>query len=168
MSGAKADKDTGVVVVEPNEGKTVWLGGVGVVFKLSSKDTGGAFSVVEHPIKPGALVPPHVHTNEDQFSIVLEGKVGIRVGDQVIEATPGYQIFKPRGIPHTFWNSGDTLARLIDISSPGGFEKFFEEVALVFPDLSRMEEVSRKFGTSWWPDWVPELTAKYNLKIYGI
>jgi hypothetical protein len=59
------------VVVKPGEGRSVWLGGMGVVFKVSGADTGGAFAVVEHPIEPGRLVLPHVHLHEDEYSYVL-------------------------------------------------------------------------------------------------
>jgi hypothetical protein len=43
------------LVVRPGEGRSVSLGGMGVVFKVSGADTGGAFAVVEHPIEPGRL-----------------------------------------------------------------------------------------------------------------
>jgi hypothetical protein len=56
------------IVVKSDEGRSVWLGGMGVVFKLSGADTGGAFAVVEHPIEPGRLVLPHVHRHEDEYS----------------------------------------------------------------------------------------------------
>jgi hypothetical protein len=53
------------IVVQPSAGRSVSLGGMGVVFKVSGADTGGAFAVVEHPIDPGRLVLPHVHLHED-------------------------------------------------------------------------------------------------------
>jgi len=51
-----------------DEGKSIHLGGIGVVFKASGKDTQGAFSIVEHPLKPRTLVPPHLHEGADEFS----------------------------------------------------------------------------------------------------
>jgi hypothetical protein len=57
--------------VKPGEGHSVWLGGMGVVFKVSRADTGGAFAVVEHPIEPGRLVQPRVHRRGDEYSYVL-------------------------------------------------------------------------------------------------
>ncbi len=59
--------------LSPTAGRLVWLGGLGVNFKLYGEDTKDAFSIVEHPIEPGVLVPPHTHTYEDEFSYVLEG-----------------------------------------------------------------------------------------------
>jgi len=64
------------------------VGGMGVVFKVSGADTGGAFAVGEHPIEPGRLVLPHVHVREDEYSYVLEGTIGARVGDHEIVAGP--------------------------------------------------------------------------------
>ena len=98
--------DVPTIVVKPGEGRSVSLGGMGVVFKVSGADTGGAFAVVEHPIEPGRLVLPHVHRHEDEYSYVLEGTIGARVGDHEVAAGPGSYLFKPRGLMHTFWNVG--------------------------------------------------------------
>ena len=88
------------LVVRPGEGRSVSLGGMGVVFRVSGADTGGAFAVVEHPIEPGRLVLPHVHLREDEYSYVPEGTIGARVGDQKVTAGPGSYLFKPRGLMH--------------------------------------------------------------------
>src|SRR5215204_5539209 len=88
------------------EGKSVWLGGLGVDFKIYGEQTAGSLSIVEHPIEPGRLVPPHVHADEDEYSYILQGEIGARIGNQEIGATPGSYVFKPRAIPHTFWNAG--------------------------------------------------------------
>jgi quercetin dioxygenase-like cupin family protein len=71
-----------LTVVRPGEGRAGELGGVGVVFKLWGHDTGGALSIVEHPFAVGALVAPHTHTREDEYSIVTEGEIGFRSGDR--------------------------------------------------------------------------------------
>src|SRR3954453_11942988 len=67
-------------VVKPGEGRSVCLGGMGVVLKVSGADTGGAFAVVEHPIEPGRLVLPRVHAREEEYSYVLGGRAGARGG----------------------------------------------------------------------------------------
>jgi hypothetical protein len=85
-----------------------------VVFKVSGVDTGGAFAVVEHPIEPGRLVPPHVHLHEDEYSYVLEGTIGARLGDHEVVAGPGSYLFKPRGLMHTFWNAGPASSTAVE------------------------------------------------------
>jgi hypothetical protein len=66
-----------------------------VQFKLWRSDTGGAVAVVEHPFPVGALVPPHLHTREDEYSVVTEGEIGFRSGHRVVLGAGGY-ITKPR------------------------------------------------------------------------
>jgi quercetin dioxygenase-like cupin family protein len=112
------------------DGAVVHLPGLGVRFMVDGETTGGAFSLVEHPIPPRALAAPlHTHHNEDEYSYILAGTVGIQLGDEVFVAAPGELIVKPRGIPHTFWNAGDEPARLLELISPAGFENYFREMA---------------------------------------
>ena len=97
----------GVKVVQPGDGRSGGLApGIGVVFKIDGRDSGGALSIEEHPFAVGALVPPHVHTVEDEFSIVLEGEIGFRSEDQEVVLGPGGYIVKPRGEVHAMWNAG--------------------------------------------------------------
>ncbi len=116
------------------------------------------------------LVPPHTHTHthEDEFSYVLEGEVGARVGDQEVLAKPGSYIIKPRGVPHTFWNAGTKPARLLEIISPAGFEKYFVEMSEMMrsdgtPDVEKIAEIANRYGLSYEMDWISELVRKYNL-----
>jgi quercetin dioxygenase-like cupin family protein len=158
-----------MILIPPGEGKSVHIGGMGVVYKLYAQNTGGAFSIVEHPLEPGTLAPPHTHTHEDEFSYVLEGQVGVRVGDREMIATPGCYVLKPRGLPHTFWNGGPEPARILEIISPAGFEKYFEELAELVeaggpPDRARPAVLAERYGLTYHMEWIPELAAKYNLK----
>jgi quercetin dioxygenase-like cupin family protein len=153
------------IVVKPSEGRSVSLGGMGVVFKVSGADTGGAFAIVEHPIEPGRLVPPHVHLHEDEYSYVLEGTIGARVGDHEVAAGPGSYLFKPRGLMHTFWNVGPDPARILEVISPAGFEVYFAELAEAGP--GRRQELATKYGVTYSSDWVAGLISRYNLKLLG-
>jgi len=104
MSVTAADAPR-LTVMEPGAGRVGDLGSIGVQFKLWGEDTNGEVSVVEHPFPVGALVPPHLHTREDEYSIVTEGEIGFRSGSrQVVLAAGGY-ITKPRGEMHTMWNA---------------------------------------------------------------
>src|SRR5215213_6890902 len=120
---------TSAKVVGPRDGKAGFIGSIGVRFLINGAESGGGFSLVEHPMSPRALgAPLHRHTNEDEYSYVLEGRVGALLGDDVVEAGQGDLIVKPRGQWHTFWNAGDEPARILEIISPAGFEKYFAEL----------------------------------------
>lgn len=94
---------------------------------IGGQESGGGFSLVEHPMSARALAAPlHRHTYEDECSYVLEGRVGALLGDEHLVAGPGDLIFKPRIQWHTFWNAGDEPARILEIISPAGFERFFD------------------------------------------
>jgi hypothetical protein len=70
-----------------------------------------------------------VHEDEDEYSYVVQGRVGMQLGDDVLEAGPGELVFKPRGEWHAFWNAGNEPARLLELISPAGFEDYFRELA---------------------------------------
>ncbi len=78
-----------LTVVQPGGGPEGNLGSIGVAFKLWGENTGGSVSIVEHPFPVGALVPPHIHTREDEYSIVTEGEIGFRSGDREVVLGPG-------------------------------------------------------------------------------
>ena len=103
---------TGVHIVGPGDGKAGSLGGVGVRFMIDGGESGGGFALVEHPMGPRSLAAPmHRHSREDEYSFVLEGRVGADLGGQIVFGEPGDLIFKPRGQWHTFWNPGDVPTR---------------------------------------------------------
>jgi quercetin dioxygenase-like cupin family protein len=157
------------MALSPQEGQFAWLGGLGVAIKISSQQTGGVFSLVECTLEPGRLVPPHVHTREDEHTYVLEGEIGLRIGDQIVQATPGWTVGQPRGIPHTLWNAGSQQARILGPIAPGGFETYFLELAEIFRTgaFEQVETLGARYGLTRFMDWVPELTTRYQLKLLG-
>ncbi len=133
----------------PQEGDAVELGGLGVRFMA----VGEGFSPLEHPIAPRTLgAPMHSHRHEDEYSYALEGEVGVQVGEEVRYAGPGELVFKPRGIPHAFWNRSGEPARLLELISPAGFEGYFAEIAELLPprrpepDFEAMGAVMGRYG----------------------
>ena len=160
---------TRVKVVQPGEGRAGGLApGVGVVFKIDGADTAGQLSIVEHPFDVGALVPPHIHTREDEFSIVLEGEIGFRSNDQEVVLAAGGYIVKPRGEVHAMWNAGKKPARMIEVISPAGFEDFFREFVdrtdLGPPDPAFAADLGNRYGLPFAkPDWLPEIIQRYEL-----
>lgn len=162
-----------LTVVQPGGGRSAFLGSIGVVFKLWGEQTGGAVSVVEHPFPVGALVGPHTHTREDEYSIVTEGEIGFRSGDREVVLAAGGYITKPRGEIHAMWNAGALPARMIEIISPAGFEHFFRELAEMItagpPAPAAIDDLSRRYGLTFHrPDWLPDVVARYHLTPPGM
>ena len=115
--------DTGappLTVVQPGEGRAGDLGSIGVVFKLWGADTGGALSIVEHPFPVGALVPPHLHTREDEYSIVTEGEIGFRSGDREVVLGAGRLHHQAARRDARDVERRLTPARMIEVISPAG------------------------------------------------
>jgi len=156
-----------LTVLHPGEGEERDLGAIGVVFKLFGEKTNGHVSIVEHPFPVGACVPPHLHTREDEYSIVTAGEIGFRSGDREVVLGAGGYITKPRGEAHTMWNAGPTEARMIEVITPAGFERFFVQLAEMFeagpPDPTTLETLAETYGLFFDPTWVPDLMQRHNL-----
>jgi quercetin dioxygenase-like cupin family protein len=157
-------------VLGPQDGKAGFLGSIGVRFMIDGGETDERFSLVEHPMSPRALAAPlHRHTREDEYSWVIEGRVGALLGDEVVIGEPGDLIFKPRGQWHTFWNAGDTPARILEIISPAGFEDFFAELddlggALQAPPEA-LAGLCARYELDLKPETVPGLLERFGLVI---
>ncbi len=157
-----------LTIVQPGQGRQGDLGSIGVAFKLLGEQTNGQISIVEHPFPVGALVPPHLHTREDEYSIVLEGEIGFRSGDREVVLGAGGYITKPRGELHTMWNAGKVPARMIEIINPAGFEHFFWGLANQLEagplDPEALGKLAAHYGIEF-PEapWLPDIIARYGL-----
>jgi mannose-6-phosphate isomerase-like protein (cupin superfamily) len=155
-------------IVGPRDGKAGSLGSIGVRFMIDGEETSGDFSLVEHPMPPRHLAAPlHKHTREDEYSYVLEGRMGALLGDEVVYAEPGDLVFKPRNQWHTFWNAGDEPARILEIISPAGFEKFFDALADLTaagpPDPDELVVLAAQYGLEFNFEAVPDIVAEHGL-----
>ena len=155
-------------VVPPGQGKTVKLFAVGFDYKVTSADSGGALAALEVTIPPRTLVKPHNHSREDEYTVVLAGTVGVRVGDRVVEAGAGASLVKPRGIPHAMWNVGPEPARVLEVLSPGGLEDYFEELAPVLSEgrpPAEYDALAERYGLTIENAWIEELERTYGVKL---
>lgn len=155
-------------LVAPGEGRTVNLYGVRFEYKVVAADSGGGLSMMEVEIPPGTLVKPHNHTREDEYSLVISGTVGVRVADQVLEATAGSYLVKPRNTPHAMWNAQSSTAKVLEIVSPAGLEGYFETLA---PLLARHDPAAKyyglaeEYGLTIRDDWIEDLEQTYGVKL---
>jgi mannose-6-phosphate isomerase-like protein (cupin superfamily) len=157
-------------IVGPQAGKAGHLGGIGVRFMAWGAETGGGFSLVEHPMAPRALAAPlHRHSREDEYSFVLEGRMGADLGGEIVHADAGDLVFKPRGEWHTFWNAGDTPCRILEIISPAGFEGFFKELVdlggALQADPAALRALCERYALEMDPTSIPGLCQRFGLTI---
>jgi len=157
-----------VTVVHPGEGRFGDLGDMTIEIKLWGAGTGGALGIVEHSFPPGALVPPHIHTREDEHSIVTAGRIGFRSGDDEVVLDQGGYITKPRGQAHAMWNAGPEPARMIEIITPAGLELFFSDVVDLLEsgdtDPDRGAALAASYGLSFVDTpWLADVVERYGL-----
>ncbi len=165
-------EQSAVKVLGAHDGKAGFLGTIGVRFMIDGDETGRRFSVVKHPMSPHALAAPvHRHTREDEYSYILSGNVGALLGDAVVIGKPGDLIFKPRQQWHTFWNAGAEPARVLEIISPAGFEKFFDELVELGGVAKATSEafasLCARYELEMDPDSIPKLVERFGLRFPG-
>src|SRR4051794_13197672 len=161
---------TAARIIGPNDAQEGVLGSIGVRFMIDGAEAGQRFSLVEHPMSPHALAAPlHLHTREDEYSFVLEGRMGALLGEDVVEAGPGDLVFKPRNQWHTFWNAGDEPCRILEIIAPAGFEEFFKELdgmgGAIQADPDELAALNARYGLEMRPETVPGLLERFGLQI---
>ena len=161
------DHTQGPRIVGPEDGLSRQLQTIGARMMVWTEETGGGFSLVEHPIPPRALAAPlHKHSREDEYSYVLEGRMGALLGEEVVYAEAGDLVFKPRDQWHTFWNAGDEPCRILEIICPGGFEHFFDELGVLMEEgysPEQLGELGARYGLEFRPDSIPALCEEHGL-----
>jgi mannose-6-phosphate isomerase-like protein (cupin superfamily) len=129
--------------MERGDGRLIHVVGDEVTIKISSRDTGGAFTVFEGRTRPLHGPPLHLHRDQDESWYILEGEYRFEVDGHEIYAGAGSTVFAPRGSRHTFQNIGATPGRVVTTVVPGGLDIFFEELDAAaprgtIPDMAKM------------------------------
>ena len=160
-------------VLGPRDGHAGFLGSMGVRFMVDGADAAGGFSLVEHVISARALAAPlHRHSREDEYSYIVEGRMGALLGEEVVYGNPGDLVFKPRQQWHSFWNAGDAPVRLLEIISPAGFEQYFAELVgaggSTKLDPPALAALAARFGLDVDPKSIPLLVQRFDLKFPGV
>lgn len=135
--GAEEPKTGEPKVVGDGDGTKVWAMGVMVTVKVKSEDTGGAYSVFEDLIPPGAGPVPHTHTKEDETIFVIEGKLRAWLGGKQYDVATGDFVHMPRGVQHYFKNVSEKPTRLLLSYTPGGFEQWFLDIGKPAADTDK-------------------------------
>ena len=64
------------------------------------------------------IAPLHLHRSEDEAWYVLEGRLGFLSGEDEIEAEAGRSVIVPAGVPHSYWNATEGVARYVIVMGP--------------------------------------------------
>ena len=156
-----------------HEGLHVFFRALGTTYKVLSKSVNGSAAVVEHTLEPKSLgAPMHRHTFEDEISCILEGELTVIQNGIVETAGPGGYVVKPRGIFHTFWNSGNVRTRFIEIIVPGNFERYFAEIEPFLPKgqpphFEKLAETAKKYGLEMDMQPTEAIIKQYGLNVLG-
>jgi quercetin dioxygenase-like cupin family protein len=144
-----------MLVVSSEEGRAVTAFGSVAMFQLEGSHTAGNLCLVLAETPPGAGPPPHVHRSDDELFLVLQGELSFLTPTGWVKTTPGTAVYMPRGVPHTFRNTGTTPSRHWALTSPSGFEQFYTRAAELFatgaanPD--RLQTLAREHGYEFLP-----------------
>jgi mannose-6-phosphate isomerase-like protein (cupin superfamily) len=107
-----------------------------LVFRKTSRETGGQAVVIETFVQPnGFVAAAHVHPSQEERFEVLRGSVGFKVGRKKLVAGPGQRVTVPAGTPHKFWNAGEEEAHFVCEVRPAlQFESLLETMFALAAD----------------------------------
>jgi mannose-6-phosphate isomerase-like protein (cupin superfamily) len=146
---------------------------------IHSGQTNMQFSNVEVAVGAKQMGPsPHVHKNLDELMFVLEGTATVMIGKEIYEVKAGGWNFRPRGIPHSFWNAANVPLRFIDCFFKQNFEDYLEDLFhKIIPDMAkkqltpqspeiakRIAELDTRFSVTWFHEQRQAIIDKYGLK----
>jgi quercetin dioxygenase-like cupin family protein len=143
--------ETSVVLQRAGQGKRLNVLGDQQTIKLSGKDTNGQFTIIENYNGRGVGIPMHVHDNEDEIFLILEGEMEFETQGETTILKQGDMIFLPRRIPHAFRVVGTQKARASVTIMPSGIEEMFEILSKLpagQPDLEQVADICHSFGIS--------------------
>jgi quercetin dioxygenase-like cupin family protein len=132
---------------------TWWKAGR-IVTKTTGEQTGGSFSQIESIDPQGTATPMHLHRNEEESFLVLEGELSLIVGEEQIDLSEGDFALVPRDTPHAYLVRSDR-ARMLVTFSPAGFENAFIDLGVAVAEspeppvetvIPSAEEMSRAFA----------------------
>jgi mannose-6-phosphate isomerase-like protein (cupin superfamily) len=96
--------------------------------RTPAQDTDGAYAVLEFVVQPKNAIPMHIHQNEEEHFIVIEGTLRMAVGGKPLDVLAGTAVTAPKGVPHAWCNLTDSPVRMLVVFTPGHLEGLFRAV----------------------------------------
>ena len=129
-------------------GERLTFGDVKMLIRVSTPD----ICVLEE-VPPLVDTPRHVHEREDELFVSLEGDHVIELDGEEHRIGPGESVFAPRGVPHSQRRAVAGEGRLLIVTTPGGLDGFFRELAAADAGGTLGTEAyataSERYGITW-------------------
>ena len=100
---------------------------------------------------PGQFVPVHVHPTQDEFILVQEGELDLKLDGVWTKAKAGDLVRMPKGIPHGYFNKSDKPARALFWVSPTRKLKDLFDALHDLEDVERVVELSAQHEVDFLP-----------------
>jgi mannose-6-phosphate isomerase-like protein (cupin superfamily) len=134
-------------IVAPGEGRDF---GFGMICRIPSASTGGAYCAIEQTLAPGEGIDLHVHSGDDETYYILEGRLDMQCGERAFSAETGAMVHVPRTVPHAFRNRSQAPVRFLNVFTPGGFDELVAELRALSPedaaDSDKRDAIRAKYG----------------------
>lgn len=159
------------VYIPPGKGKKGKIAVNEIIFKLDKEQTSGNLGAAETTLFPGHMgAVPHRHQGFDEVCRVLQGTLTILVGEEVFKVEAGGWHLRPRGIVHSFWNSGKLPAKFIELYLPGGHETYMQQLTDLFingrkPKPEEVDALAKKHDIEFFWEQLPPLLKKYKVRL---
>jgi quercetin dioxygenase-like cupin family protein len=138
-------KQTSVTYVPAGTGRAYRSPIDDITFLITGEQTGGAYFMAAVSVRPGGANPPHIHHREEESLYLQQGTLTVQVGGETLTASAGDFILLPRGVAHSFQNTGNVDAKVLLVAAPAGLEKFFEEAFYPVADCPEAPPMTEAF-----------------------
>jgi uncharacterized cupin superfamily protein len=137
--------------------------------RVDPQEHGVPVTIFEQDVAPGSLGTPHLHEDEDQLAMVMDGTLGFMVGEDEFYAGPGTIVVRPRGLPHALWNATDQPVRMIELSLPGVLLDFYRALDALLaegrPTTEQLVELAAQYNTRYRFDLVEGLEQRHGVSV---
>lgn len=157
--------------VPAGSGENGKIGEGDIAFKFNKQQTWGHVGVIELELPIGLLgAPPHAHKTFDEICRVTQGELTILVGNDLFQVKAGDWHLRPRGIVHSFWNTGSQPAKFIELYAPAGHEAYMTALSHLFKDNQRpkpgdLDKLAKTYDIHFdWPK-LKEIMDTYHVRL---
>ena len=111
-----------------DDGECFRLGPLEIIVKENGSGTRMHLAVAEFR-GSNFRIPPHIHTEHDETIYVLEGRMGVMLGERTFTATAGSSFTIPVHVPHAIWNESGARVRFLNVIVAARYLDYFREMA---------------------------------------